>query len=96
MENKKKISKINEFNILGINIQIILTVIVLIFGLLYLIVGSKFRNIFYIFIGLDLIVMGYNNIKIFKKQGATIVYFATGIALIIYTILIRTLNIIRT
>jgi hypothetical protein len=87
MENKKKISKINEFNILGINIQIILTVIVLIFGLLYLIVGSKFRNIFYIFIGLDLIVMGYNNIKIFKKQGATIVYFATGIALIIYTIL---------
>ena len=87
MENKKKISKINEFNILGINIQIILTVIVLIFGLLYLIVGSKFRNVFYIFIGLDLIVMGYNNIKIFKKQGATIVYFATGIALIIYTIL---------
>lgn len=87
MENKKKISKINEFNILGINIQIILTVIVLIFGLLYLIVGSKFRNIFYIFIGLDLIVMGYNNIKIFKKQGATIVYFVTGIALIIYTIL---------
>ena len=87
MENKKKVSKINEFNILGINIQIILTVIVLIFGLLYLIVGSKFRNIFYIFIGLDLIVMGYNNIKIFKKQGATIVYFATGIALIIYTIL---------
>lgn len=84
---KKKNNKINDYNILGINVQIVLTILVLIFGLLYLIVGSKFKNVFYIFIGLDLIVMGYNNIKVFKKQGATIVYFATGIALIIYTIL---------
>mgnify|MGYP006916049641 CR=1 FL=1 len=84
---KKKNTKINEFNILGVNIQIVLTIIVVIFGLLYLIVGSKFRNLFYLFIGLDLIIMGYNNIKVFKKQGLTIVYFASGIALIIYTIL---------
>lgn len=85
-KNKKK-SKINEFNILGVNIQIILTIVVLIFGLLYLIVGSKFRNLFYLFIGLDLVIMGYNNMRIYRKQGLTIVYFASGIALIIYTIL---------
>ena len=85
--NNKKTNKINDYNILGINIQIGLTIVVLILALLYLIVGSKFRNAFYIFIGLDLIIMGYNNIKVFKKTGATIVYFTTGIVLIIYTIL---------
>lgn len=86
-KNNKKNNKINEFNILGVNLQIILTIVVVILGLLYLIAGSKFLNWLYIFIGLDLIIMGYNNIKIFKKQGLTIVYFASGIALIIYTIL---------
>lgn len=87
MEKKKKNNKINEFNILGINIQIILTIVVVVFLLLYLIVGSKFLNLLYLFIGLDLLIMGYNNNKVFKKEGFTIVYYASGVALIVYSIL---------
>ena len=85
-KNKKK-SKINEYNILGINVQIVLTIIVCIFGLLALIVSSKFLKFLYLFIGLDLLIMGYNNERIFRKEGLTIVYIASGIALVIYSIL---------
>jgi hypothetical protein len=88
MEKKdKKKSKINEYNILGVNVQIVLTIIVCIFGLLALIVSSKFLKFLYLFIGLDLLIMGYNNERIFRKEGLTIVYIASGIAFVIYSIL---------
>ncbi|MBR2679001.1 MAG: hypothetical protein IKE63_06250 [Bacilli bacterium] len=85
-KNKKK-SKINEYNILGINVQIVLTIIVCIFGLLSLIVSSKFLKFLYLFIGLDLLIMGYNNERIFRKEGLTIFYMISGIVLVIYSIL---------
>ena len=85
---KKKNNKINEYNVLGVNIQIVLTILVCIFGLLVLIVSSKYLKFLYLLIGLDLIILGYNNKKIFKKEGLTIVYMATGIGLVIYSILI--------
>ena len=66
---------------------IVLTIIVCIFGLLALIVSSKFLKFLYLFIGLDLLIMGYNNERIFRKEGLTIVYIASGIALVIYSIL---------
>ena len=55
MEKKdKRKSKINEFNILGINIQMVLTVIVVIFALLSLIVNRKLVTFLYLFVALDI------------------------------------------
>ena len=84
---KKKTSKINDYNILGVSVQIILTVVVCIFGILTLILGSKFLKFLYLFIGLDLLILAYNNKYVFHKEGLTITYLATGIALTIYSIL---------
>ena len=84
---KKKTSKINDYNILGVSVQIILTVVVCVFGILSLILGSKFLKFLYLFIGLDLLVLAHNNKNIFHKEGLTIMYLSSGIALTVYSIL---------
>ena len=85
---KKKISKINEFNILGVTIQVILTVLVLVFVLLALIVNSKFFPYVYLFMGLDLLIMAYNNKRVFNKdKKMSMLYLEFGIVIIIYAIL---------
>ena len=86
MEKKKK-SKINEFNILGVTIQVILTILMVIFLVLSLLVSKKLYSYFYLLVGLDLLAMAYNNKNIYKKDKVTIIYIIFGIIMIIYAIL---------
>lgn len=83
----KKKSKINEFNILGVTLQMIVTILVVIFLILGLI-SNKLFSYFYLFVGIDLIIMAYNNKKVFNKDKKIIImYLVTGIIIIIYAIL---------
>lgn len=86
-DKNKKISKINEFNILGINIQIIVTIVVVVFAILSLFVSDNFLPILELFIGLDLMIMAYNNKKIYQRGKVTYIYLIVGILLIVYAIL---------
>ena len=85
MKNKK--SKINEFNILGINIQFVLTIVVAVLGILSLIVSSKLFPFFYLFASLDLFAMSYNNYLVYHKKNITNAYIMAGVILLIYSIL---------
>ena len=84
MDNKNK--KIDKYNILIVNIQIVVTIFVLVFGLIYLLKG-KYRLVFEILMAIDLLIMAYNNIKIYHKKFATYLYILFAIILILFTIL---------
>ena len=53
-------SPINRFNIVFVNIQIILTILVLVFLILSLVADKKYFLGMEIFVGLDLLIMGLN------------------------------------
>ena len=77
-----KISVINRFNIVFVDIQVIFTILVLIFGILYLF-NSKMAIYFRGFLILDLLMMAFNNYKIYKRINMTIVYLLVAIGLFI-------------
>ena len=81
------ISPINRFNIVFVNIQIILTILVLVFLILSLVADKKFFLGMEIFVGLDLLIMGLNNHLIYKRKNITIMYVLIGICVLIYAIL---------
>ena len=78
--------KISEINILGIILQIVVTIIVLVLGIISLF-NNSFLSWFEIFIALDLMIMACNNIKIYQKKGFTFYYFIVGIFIFIIGIL---------
>ena len=80
--NDNKISVINRFNIVFVDIQVIFTILVLIFGILYLF-NSKMAIYFREFLILDLLMMAFNNYKIYKRINMTIVYLLVAIGLFI-------------
>ena len=86
-EKDNKISPINRFNIVFVNIQIILTILVLVFLILSFAVNKKYFLGMEIFVGLDLLTMGLNNHLIYKRKNTTIMYVLIGIAVLIYAIL---------
>ena len=83
----KKKSVINEFNILYVIIQMILTIVALVFAILSVFVNKKYNNLFLLFMGIDLIVVGINNYKIYKRKNLTIIYIIVGVILLVSAIL---------
>lgn len=81
-KSDNKISVINRFNIIFVDIQVIFTILVLIFGILYLF-NSKMAIYFKSFLILDLLMMAFNNYKIYKRINMTIVYLIVAIGLFI-------------
>lgn len=82
MKNKR----IDETNILFVNLQIVSTLASLIALIMYLFQRKMFP-ILCICLSLNLFVLAFNNYKIFKKKNYTIVYIIAGVVLLIYTIL---------
>ena len=82
----EKNNKKNKFS-LSIIIQMILSVVIICLLLMWLFVSGKFINYLWLVVGLDLIVIGYNNEKYFKRNGVTLYYFVVGIICIGYAIL---------
>ena len=84
MNKKKKI--INEYNILGVNIQILLTIALVIIGVI-VILTNKYYVILEFVAAADLLVMALNNNKIFHKKNITWIYLIVAILLILVGIL---------
>ena len=83
---EKKNNKIHDGNILGVTLQFIVTIFVVVMGVLSLFFDDIFP-IFEIIMAVDLFLMAYNNVKIYKQAHLTIIYIAVGIFLIITSVL---------
>jgi len=81
---KKKI--INQYNILGVNIQILVTILVVIFGVITLIT-NKYWYLLEFSMAIDLFIMAYNNHMIYHKGKVSPIYIVVGILLVIVGIL---------
>ena len=82
----KKKNKIHEFNILGAFLQALCTIIVLVLAIVS-IMNQNIFPYFEIFMGIDLMIMAYNNKKIFQKEKLTLYYLIFGIIVLIVGII---------
>lgn len=83
---EKKNSKINEYTILGIVLQIILTISVVVLAIISLFNHSLF-SILEIVIGFDMFVMAYNNHWVYRREKVTPFYLGVGGVLLLIGIL---------
>lgn len=86
MKKEEKSSTIHRFNIVFINIQLLLTVVTVVLGI-WFIFDSKLMQVFQLFLGLDLLIMAYNNQIIYHRKKATVIYAVLGILLLILDLL---------
>ena len=89
-KNKKDnngISKINRFNILFVDLQVIFTVLTVIVLIWYLFDKSAWHFL-QIILGITMIIIGYNNKIIYNRPKFAWVYYITGVVLIIFDILL--------
>lgn len=89
MKNKntnKNVSVINKYNILPVMLQFIFTILLIIFGILYFVNGD-YNKWFLLFLGLDLMVMGYNNNIIYRRKNFTFLYVVFGIIVLFISLL---------
>jgi len=82
----KKKNKIHEFNILGAFLQVLCTIIVLVLAIVSIMNHNIFPY-FEIIMGIDLMIMAYNNKKIFQKEKLTLYYLIFGIIVLVIGII---------
>lgn len=87
MAKEEKISTIHRFNIVFINIQLILTIVTVVLGI-WLLFRASLMPVFQLFLGIDLLVMAYNNQIIYHRKKATILYVVIGILLLVFDLLL--------
>lgn len=83
----KGVSKINRFNILFVDLQIIFTVLTVIMLIWYLFDKSAWHFL-QIVLGITMLIIGYNNKIIYNRPKFAWVYYITGAVLIIFDILL--------
>ncbi len=87
-KNKKnKGSVINKFNILFVDLQIVMTILTIIVFVLFLF-NSGLKMFLQLSLGVTLLVMAYNNQRIYKRKSATIMYIIVGSTLLILDLLL--------
>ena len=74
--------KINRFNIIFVDIQILLTIITAVLCILYFIKKIDI-SLLQLSLGITLLCLSFNNYKIFKKKKMTIIYLIAGIVVLI-------------
>jgi len=83
-----KIVDIKEYKSdeVGLLVQVILTELVLIFGII-IILSDAFMPAFYSIISMTMFTMAYNNKTIFKKKYMTSIYVIVGLFVAVTTIM---------
>ena len=89
-ENKSmgtKIVDIKEYKSdeVGLLVQLVLTELVIIFGVIN-IISDAFMPAFYAILSMIMFTMAYNNVKIYKKKYMTSIYVIVGLFVAITTI----------
>lgn len=81
------ISKINRFNILFVDLQVVFTILTVIMLVWYLFDASAWHFL-QIVLGLTMIIVGYNNKIIYNRPKFAWVYYIVGAILIIFDIIL--------
>lgn len=76
------INPVNRFNIIFIDIQLLFTILTIIFAVLYLF-NHQMELYFELSLIADLFIMAFNNYKIYKRSKMTIIYLIVAILLLI-------------
>lgn len=71
---------------LTIYLQLVLSIITLVLFVMYLI-NNKYLSFLELALGLNLLVTGYNNEKVYKRRNLTILYIIFGIVMIVISII---------
>ena len=79
-------TKIHRYNIIFIDIQILLTIITFILFILYLF-NNKLLGLLQLFLGITLFALSFNNYKIYNKKNMTFIYLVVGIIVFVSGIL---------
>ena len=86
--NKNKgISKINRFNILFVDLQIVFTVLTII-CLVWYFFDKRVWHVLQFVLGFTMFIIGYNNKIIYDRPKMSYVYYVIGAILIIFDILL--------
>ena len=80
------ISKINRFNILFVNLQVVFTILTVAMLIWYLFDSSAWHFL-QIVLGITMIIIGYNNKIIYNRPKFAWVYYISGIVLIVCDII---------
>lgn len=86
-EKFQGISKINRFNILFVDLQIIFTIVTVICLIWYLF-NAKVWHVLQFVLGITMFIIGYNNQTIYNRPRFAWVYYIVGAVLIIFDILL--------
>lgn len=84
---KTKIVDLKEYSTkeVGLLVQVVLTELVIIFGIIN-IISDAFMPAFYAILSMVMFTMAYNNIKFYKKRYMTSIYVIAGLFVAITTI----------
>lgn len=84
---KTKIVDLKEYSSkeVGLLVQVVLTELVIIFGIIN-IISDAFMPAFYAILSMVMFTMAYNNIKFYKKRYMTSIYVIVGLFVAITTI----------
>ena len=69
-------------NIIFVDIQIVVTILTVILAVVFIFNHSIFK-LFQLSLGLNLLVMAFNNYKIYKRSNITIVYALVGVIILL-------------
>ncbi len=87
-EDKKNLTKkgqfqTNNYTLVWIVAQLIVTVILIVVGIIGLIKGGTMLEVTKILLGLDFLIMAYNNKWVYNRNNFTILYLIVGIVFLI-------------
>ena len=91
-EDKKNITqgqfKTNEYNMVGIILQAIITIAIIVIWIIALIQKNNIlHNVTKILLGLDFLIMAYNNTRVYNRKKVTIIYIIAGVSCIVLGIM---------
>lgn len=90
-QSHEQTRKITRFNIVFINIQLVLTFLTI--GLfIWYIIDNSILYLFQFFLGITLLVMAYNNHIIYRRRLATIGYSIIGVMLLVLDFIMYFMN----
>ena len=83
---KNKNDKIyNDYilNKIALTTQFVLVILILVFGIVSFF-NSTFKSICTLITGLALLVMGYNNHRVYKRKSFTLLYIVIGVLILVF------------
>ena len=83
VQKKNKQFKTNKYILVGVLFQLLVTVVAVVLGIIALIKGNVFIDITQVVVGIDFLVMSYNNKWVYNRDKFTVLYLIVGIICIL-------------